>query len=207
MRTTADFPSLEEGVLAEGRDAAILHRIGESATHLAIWHRPPAPGLAGIDALDWNAIDDLDFSTPVGELDGEIAEGLIEAGYPEESRAALRNEIAMLARRFAAIMDCGAVTIRLEIIETDACRRFHADNVTARLLATLHGPGTQWIAADAPDMIHQLPTHAVAVFKGLLAVDRPEILHRSPPIAGMGGTRLLLVIDTCPPASDKAGML
>ncbi len=206
MRTTANLPSPGEGVLAEGRDAAILRRIAEGATHLAVWHRPPAPGLAGIGALDWNAIDDLDFSAPVEELDGGIAEGLIGAGYPEKLRPALRDEIAMLARRFAAIMACGAVTIRLEIIETDACRRFHADHVTARLLTTLHGPGTQWIAADAPDVIHQLPTHAAAMFKGLLAVDRPEILHRSPPIVGMGGARLLLVIDPFAPASGKAGV-
>ncbi|WP_298670710.1 DUF1826 domain-containing protein [uncultured Sphingomonas sp.] len=196
--------ALEAGLVAEGRDAAILNQIIEDTTHLAIWHRAATPGLDGIGALDWNAIDDLDFSTPVAELDGEIAEGLAEAGYPAALCPALRDEIAMLARRFAAIMACDAVTIRLEIIETDACRRFHTDNVAARLLTTLHGPTTQWIVADAPDTIRQLPAYGVAVFKGRRLAERPEILHRSPPIAGTGDTRLLLVIDPFDPAADEA---
>ena len=38
----------------------------------------------------------------------------------------------------------------LEVVRTDSCRKFHADYVTARLITTYLGEGTQWLdEADA----------------------------------------------------------
>ena len=72
--------------------------------------------------------------------------------------------------------------------------------ITLRGLLTYIGAGTQWInAADAPDpapgRINEVPPFTLAVLKGRLMGDHPAILHRSPPIAGTGRKRLLLVID------------
>lgn len=85
--------------------------------------------------------------------------------------------------------------MRLEVIDGDLCRLFHADYLTYRRLPTHVGQGTQRIRADEIKTIAQLNTGEVAFFKGrLLAEDRPS-LPRSPPIAGTGETRLLLVLD------------
>ncbi|MGY6411964.1 MAG: DUF1826 domain-containing protein, partial [Alkalilacustris sp.] len=72
--------------------------------------------------------------------------------------------------------------------------------VTARLLCTYRGTGTQLgIAPDGrdPDPIHTAPTGAVLILRGTLWPTDPSanLHHRSPPIAGTGETRLLLVLD------------
>lgn len=187
---------LEQTAAAIGTDDAILDQIMTPGTHLALWRRTRPEPLGWIDAIAWDAIDDLDFPVPVAALDADIAEGLAEAGYRngDETRA-LHHEIASLARRFAALMGCDMVRLRLEVVETDACRKFHADVVTARLLTTLSGRATQWVEVAAPDRINQLAAGDVAIFKGRLWADEPMILHRSPPIAATGDKRLLLAID------------
>lgn len=192
----------------EQADPTVLTAAARPDVHLAIWWRSVPQALEWIAGLDWETIDDLDFVAPIGRIDDEIAEGLAEAGYPGNARgAALAAEIADLARRFADIFDLGAVKIRLEVIETDACRKFHADHVVARLLTTFAGQGTQWMhtgdGAEAP--IHQMRPGDVGIFKGRLSVEEPAIMHRSPPIAGKAEHRLLLAID--PALAQPAGAL
>jgi hypothetical protein len=108
---------------------------------------------------------------------------------------ALVDEIADLARCFARLTGCTALRLRLEVVETDACRKFHVDQLCARLLCTLSGPGTQWIEAGGGSQVMQMAAGEVGIFKGRLWAEEPAILHRSPPIAALGDTRLLLVLD------------
>lgn len=192
VRTVASAVAIERG------DPSVLEAVARPEVHLAIWNRPLPAALAWLPTLDFTKIDDLDFLTSLDAAEAEIAEGLAEAGYPAGDRAdALIDELCGHARRFAAIQRLDAVTIRLEVIETDACRKFHADHVTARLLTTLVGSGTQWIhgVADPDTPIRQLRTGDVGIFKGRLGADPVGILHRSPPILETGETRLLLAID------------
>jgi hypothetical protein len=196
---------LEQTVAAIGTDEAILDQIKIADTHLALWCRTRPEQLGWVDKIAWDTIDDLDFPFPIASLETDIADGLEEAGYPRnEDRRVLHDEIASLARRFATLMGCDWIRLRLEIVETDACRKFHADVVTARLLTTLSGPATQWIETAAPDRINQLAAGDVAIFKGRLWAEEPMILHRSPPIAGTGDKRLLLAIDPYDPARKAA---
>ena len=87
------------------------------------------------------------------------------------------------------------MAVRLDVVDTDACRRFHADYVPLRLLCTYVGPGTQWHRCDRADRVEQLAAGEVAIFKGRDALDPPVLLHRSPPISRTGERRLLLVLD------------
>lgn len=186
------------GFAVQQADCSVLIAAATPDVHLALWWRSLPNGLDWIAELDWDGIEDLDFVSPVADLDEAIAQGVAESGYPTDGRAVvLAREIADLARHFATIFDLTAVKIRLEVIDTDACRKFHADTVIARLLTTFIGQGTQWILATngADALIHQMRTGDVGIFKGRLSVDEPAILHRSPPIAGSGETRLLLAID------------
>lgn len=188
-------------VAVERDDPAALEAVARPEVHLAIWNRPLPLALAWLPQLDWTKIDDLDFTTTLEALEADMAEGLAEAGYPAGARRdALAEEIIDHARRFAAIQKINALAIRLEVIETDACRKFHADHVTARLLTTLVGLGTQWIHGDvgSDTPIRQLHTGDVTIFKGRLGTETPAILHRSPPIGDTGDTRLLLAIDPAP---------
>ncbi|WP_294331173.1 DUF1826 domain-containing protein [uncultured Sphingomonas sp.] len=189
------------GMAVERCDPAVLESVARPEVHLAVWRRSLPAALGWLAALDWEAIDDLDLVTPIDAVDVAVAEGLAEAGYPAGLQGeALTDEIVGHARRFAALQGLAAVSLRLEVIETDACRKFHADYVAARLLTTLVGSGTQWIhGVEAPDTpIRCLRTGDVGIFKGRLAVEQPVILHRSPPIERSGETRLLLAINPAP---------
>ena len=84
--------------------------------------------------------------------------------------------------------------LRLEVVETDACRKFHADNVSARLLMPLVGPGTQWVHTGDDDIVQALQPGEVGLFKGWKWTEAPRILHRSPPVAATGETRLLFAL-------------
>lgn len=184
------------GSVVIGLQESILSTITDRDVHLALWDRTRPATLAWLDHLPWDEIDDIDQVVEKAAAPSAIAQALEDAGYPAGAdRQALHGEIVDRAGFFARIMGCERLRWRLEVVETDACRRFHADMVTARLLVSLSGPTTQWIHADAPDNIRAMRLGAVGLFKGRLLTEYPRILHRSPPIAGTEQTRLLLVIN------------
>ena len=55
----------------------------------------------------------------------------------------LAGDVAALAFIMAEVMRSPLLHLRLEAVSTDACRRFHIDNMTARMLCTYRGAGTQ----------------------------------------------------------------
>ena len=182
--------------VARGSHEDVLARITEPDVHLAMWDRLRPAELAWIDDLSWDEIDDIDRMIDAAAVSPCIASTLEDAGYPTGVEGeALHGEIASLVRRFAEIMGCDRMRWRLEVVETDACRKFHADMVSARLLMSLSGSTTQWVHVDMPDDVRDMRLGAAGLFKGRLWAENPRILHRSPPIAGTGRTRLLLVIN------------
>ena len=169
-----------------------LAGIADPATALAIWQRPLPPLLRdALAGLDCDTVDDIALDA----VDARLDTVLRAAGYPEAIVTPLAADIGLLLDRHAELTNSNRPALRLEVVETDACRRFHADYVTLRLLCTYIGPGTQWHRTATPDAIEQVPTGAVALFKGRLLLDPPLLLHRSPPIEATGGRRLMLVID------------
>lgn len=164
---------------------------------LALWERDlSAVLLDAVDRLDLEAVDDVDLTIDFPAATPMLAASLIASGYPERAARPLAADMLNLGEQLAALTDVARVRLRLEVVETDACRKFHADYVTLRLLATYRGPATQWVRTLAPDTIEQVERGAAAVFKGRLMLERPTILHRSPPLAATGEQRLLLTVDT-----------
>lgn len=173
-----------------------LRTILDDGCSLAIWKRTPSTTVRNLaTTFDRESIEDIDSTIPAIDAARYAAALLGAAGYDIATAVALAEEIGCLSECLGLVIPTETLRLRLEVIETDACRRFHADMVAVRLLATLRGPGTQWIRADAPDAIEEIPSGAVALFKGRLLDDKAVILHRSPPIAGTGQDRLVLVID------------
>ena len=185
-----------DDIVAFGHDRASLDAIARPDAALAIWWRSlPDPLHAALASLDLDTVDDMSFDFAAEEpVDGALA----DAGYADPVATLLAEDIGLLVRRHAALTGEDRLRLRLEVIETDACRRFHADFVTLRLLCSYVGPGTQWCRADAADAICEVPTGAVGVFKGRLLLDPPTILHRSPPIGATCERRLVLAIDPLP---------
>jgi hypothetical protein len=208
------------GTLAEhvaiGSHASVLSRILSPRITLAVWRRPPPDGLGQI--LDGDALKDfvgLRVVAPAANLPNLLPDALAAAGVAVEAVGDLVAEISDLGLGFAELTEQPEVDVRLECITGDACRKFHADWVTVRLITTYQGRGTEWLeledAAALADgaSIAQLPVRSlvagdVALLKGRLWADDRALVHRSPPIAGTGERRLVLVINPGDFAPDEA---
>lgn len=194
----AHFPAAVAHV-ASGPGPAILAALHDPAINLVVWERTLGDDLrAALAAVDLGQLQDVRLALPVYALQAGLSPALAAAGWHAPALAA---DVADLAQRFAGVMACTAVEIRLDVVRGDACRRFHADYVPARLVTTYLGPGTDWLPDDARDetAVRRLAAGAVGLFKGRTWPTERPIIHRSPPIAGTGQFRMVLVIN---PAQD-----
>lgn len=171
----------------------VLPGIAHPDAGLAVWDRELPPGLH--DALMLLDLDEIDDVSAYLSVDERPDATLRAAGYPDQVSAPIAADIALLIRLHAALTGARRLSLRLEVIDTDACRRFHSDYMRLRLICTYVGPGTQWHRIAVPDAVNPVRTGSVAVFKGRLLLDPPTVLHRSPPIVASGERRLVLVID------------
>jgi hypothetical protein len=180
----------------------------DAGVTLAVWTRRAPPGLAAwLDALPPECLPHGRFVCEPVTVPARLAVLCDQAGLGHgRARALLIADIANLATRFARIAAVRRVDLRLEALDHDSCWRFHRDRVGLRLNATYRGPGTQWppleLAARASraqrryrGTLNELPRFAVGLFKGERRAGAAAILHRSPPIAGSGKTRLFLCLN------------
>jgi hypothetical protein len=190
-----------------GPDRETLSAVLMQGVNLAIWERAKRPTLPD----DLASVEDIEKAIALDHAEQELQSALIETGYPPQQIGEWTAVLSDYARLLGDLADCAQVSVRLEVIDSDACRKFHCDYVTLRLIVTLAGPGTQWLdngdalrlyAGDdlATLRIRDIATGHVALFKGREWAPDDAIVHRSPPIAGSGQQRLVLVID---PAPDK----
>jgi hypothetical protein len=64
---------------------------------------------------------------------------------------AIDNEILLACETLALLLGCSHVGIRLATLRAPMCPTFHVDQVPCRMLTTLCGLGTQWIAGNDVD--------------------------------------------------------
>ncbi|NVK35023.1 MAG: DUF1826 domain-containing protein [Rhodobacteraceae bacterium] len=190
-----------------GKEAEILEHIARPAIAATIWKRKPTVDFQKwVDGLGRGHLPALRVILPV-----EQAESAVQAACdvkhlePGPERDMLASDIGALAYIFGTIMDARSLQIRLDVCLGAMCPKFHLDNVTARLLCTYRGPGTQYVleAEQNRSSCHsQLATGDVAIFKGHKwpSEEACSLLHRSPSMQHGTGPRLLLVIDAvdCP---------
>ncbi|MFI0397385.1 DUF1826 domain-containing protein [Paracoccus jiaweipingae] len=189
--------------IMQSSDPAVLAMIGQPDIAAVVWQRALPPALTeGLAALPADQLPALRVQVPLAQVGPQVqaacrASGLGDAGI----RQALADDIATLAQALAGVTGQTRLTLRLDPVSTDACRRFHIDNVRARLLCTYRGQGTQLAAPGRDATPDQLPTGAAAILRGARwpGAQATGLRHRSPPIAGSGETRLLLVIDPAGP--------
>ena len=133
--------------------------------------------------------------------------------------AVFSKDVAELVEIFCCLFDQKNVGLRLKVLDSAMCPRFHVDRVPCRLVTTYHGMATQWLpdsAADRsklgtgnggfpddasglftqPQSIQSMRRGDVALLKGELWEDNEGsgIIHRSPHISN-SDPRLLLTLD------------
>ncbi|WOE73876.1 DUF1826 domain-containing protein [Alterisphingorhabdus coralli] len=180
--------------------------IQEQGCNLAIWKRSlpfnPEPLLA-------DETRGVRCSVAANNPAPILTQELQAAGFTaSESLDRLITDICRLCDMFQPVADTPNIEVRVEVVTNNACRKFHGDYVSARLITTYTGPGTEWLDNDdamrvdqghEPHMINQMAAGDVGIFKGRLVTEWPAI-HRSPPIEGTGAARLIVVLN---PESDQ----
>ncbi|ATG36079.1 hypothetical protein PhaeoP23_01944 [Phaeobacter piscinae] len=112
----------------------------------------------------------------------------------------LQADVTRLAGAFSSLMDTRYLRFRLDVVTTNACRKFHIDAIAARLVCTYRGTGTQLGLShqgEPPAHVQTVATGFPLLLRGTRWPAQPAsgLLHRSPPIEGSGETRLVLVLD------------
>ncbi len=126
----------------------------------------------------------------------------------------LLEDISELVEQFSQITKVTSFRVLLATIDTNMCRKFHADINSLRMLCTYVGPGTLWLPDTAvnsdshkikdknqsmevnEDSAQQVNSGDVIILKGALYPEANAVLHRSPIIEKTGEKRLLLRVDT-----------
>lgn len=179
-------------------DSTVLATIDQPQVTLAVWERPsplPAPALADFPTIR--------FAANTQGVVAKVRDAL--APLPAEPwHETLAADVARLAMLYATWTGEERVEVRIERVTGNGCWKFHADYVGLRLITTYCGQATQWLPQDAPDETapRALSAGDVGLFKGRERAGDRAIIHRSPPIAGTGEDRLLLVIDAPWPEAD-----
>ena len=187
-----------------------LDAITKPGCAAVIWRRqPPTEVQSWFDRMEPSHLPSARLILAPSAVPDAIGHLSDMSGLPVGSeRSWLEADIADLATRFASLMKAPYLRVRLDIVTTNACRKFHIDAIRSRLICTYLGPGTQYgISTDgaAPTRVFQVATGAPMSLRGTLWPETPKsgLLHRSPPIAGTGTTRFVLVLDPIDDLEDE----
>lgn len=179
-----------------------LSAIADDDCAAAIWQRPVDPAFgAWVGALAPAQLPNARVILRPDHVRDAVEQICDAAATPEAAeRAWLVADVNAMAGAFAAMMQAPYLRLRLDVVTTNACRKFHIDAVTARLVCTYRGTGTQYglsVNKAEPVQIETVPTGAPIVLRGTRwpATPNAGLRHRSPPIEGTGETRLMLVLD------------
>jgi len=176
----------------------------------AIWQRQPLPAfqawINGLEATILPSVHQILKPQDVITVLTEVCDKSLVEGRSHWRR--LIMDIADLSKLFCDLMAAPYIRLRLEPITSNACQKFHIDAITARLVCTYRGTGTQYgnsVDGADPERIFTVPTGTPILLRGTLWPEQPRasLLHRSPPIEGSGETRLVLVLDPIFDLEDK----
>ncbi|MEM6810319.1 MAG: DUF1826 domain-containing protein [Pseudomonadota bacterium] len=144
--------------------------------------------------------------------DRAVTEEQVHRAVESEASACLVDEIDSATQLMADLLGCTGAGIRVATLNGPMCPRFHVDYVPCRMIMTLMGPGTEWIAHDEVDRVafegrtnetipvvegkevRHLKAGSWTLMKGGTWADDlfHGVVHRSPHYAG---DRLLVSID------------
>lgn len=112
----------------------------------AIWQRHPLPTFQRwIDELDPDLLPCARLITRPDRIPNAVREVCDSTGTPDcAERNRLIDDVGALASIFACLMRPPWLRLRFDVVNTNACRKFHVDAVTARLICTYRGTGTEY---------------------------------------------------------------
>ena len=206
-----------QGKFIVGQTLDVLTEVYQQDTNMVVWQRQSDNKLeAAIDAF---LTEKTSFKRNIA-LTPELALDTIHKALGNTNDVLpLSQNIAELVEMFCCLFELERAGLRLTILDSAMCPRFHVDRVPCRLVTTYKGVATQWLphslinrsalgvraVKDAQDQsglyqnkddIQQLTEGDVALLKGELwpGNENAGLVHRSPAVS-VGEKRLLLTLD------------
>jgi hypothetical protein len=185
---TASVLSPLHGVTAW--DGEVVAAFDGGAEDILVMQRPPLPGIAEAVAtarvLYWRS------TVTAADAVARAAEALdaLRIVHP-----VLAADIVGLSRSFLTQFGVEEASLRVEVVDKQSCPKFHCDNVRIRLVTTYHGPTTEYVRADEPDLVRAAPLFALVFLKGHKHSSHADAVHHRSPGVPPGGKRLCVILD------------
>jgi hypothetical protein len=161
-------------------------RIHDTHIEGVIWNREfPSTVSSFIDSINIVGATDSRFCSSVDDVAEKAAMTLQTLGLSKSpAQNWLINDIQKLATGIGKILSTSQLQVRIDLVESNACKKFHRDNVKARLICTYRGPGTVYGIApmgDEPKHYEHVETGYPILLKGKLWSKATDhiLLHRS----------------------------
>lgn len=198
----------------QGDTPKALTGILDDGVNLALWQRQLPAHIADFGRLLLSLNEPLAESLSL-EMPGDDAEpnlhGLASGFSDLEGYEGFIADVSWLVSAFAFLLGAQRIGLRLRVLDTAMCPRFHVDHVPVRLITTYAGVGSQWLKEGAMDrrqlgkpdaepqdesLIQQITSGEVALLKGEKwhGNEGFGLIHRSPQPAP-GQRRLILTLD------------
>ncbi len=194
--------STDQGGVVIDDDISGFASIRRADCPAVLWQRSIDPGFTTwINGLPVDSLPRIRTVLRPGDVTARLISLCETIGLrASEERFWLINDVAQIAEKFAKTMEAEFIRLRMDVVDTNACRKFHIDYLTARLVCTYRGTGTQFGVSetgDDPTVISTVATGVPIVMRGKKWPVEPDrhFVHRSPPIEGTGETRLVVVLD------------
>lgn len=199
-----------------GNDPSVLADIFEENVNIATWRRELSDELRDVVSKVVASSGSLTVSMSVAP---DNAFESIRESIGTGRDCPLSKDVAELVDMFCYLLGVKRAGLRLAVLDSAMCPKFHVDRVPCRLITTYQGTGTEWLQHESvnrsmlglgsggkpdhesglyrsPDDIEKLKAGDVALMKGELWENNEGagLVHRSPGVDD-GIARLLLSLD------------
>lgn len=203
---------LETNSAVTGHEISVLTDIYQDQVNMAIWERE-------LDGDVEDAVAALIQSQPGFRRSVMVSPSRVIEAMGVKFPIAFASDLAQVVDAFCCLFEISSVGLRIKVLESAMCPRFHVDRVPCRLVTTYAGPGSQWLRNDVvdrsklghgamglpdeqsgvysqPSEISQLTSGDVALLKGELWTgnEGKGLVHRSPSLV-KGAKRLVVTLD------------
>ncbi|MEJ6474490.1 DUF1826 domain-containing protein [Pseudoalteromonas piscicida] len=184
----------------------VLTKIYQADCNLAVWQQALSQDLKQ-DIRDFlETTPNIDITEQIST--SNIAEEVTESLKKHHFDAQVVTHIVSIIDMFSCLFELRIVGLRLKTLHSAMCPKFHVDKVPVRLVTTLAGAGSEWLAnskvkrenntliIDHDVIAESLECGDVALLKGerWAGNEGRGLVHRSPK-ATQNQKRLLLTLD------------
>ena len=138
-------------------DCLLSDRIGDFAAiydegvELVSVSRPASGSLDALAEHLFASRQDVRIEWEQAARDADAPMAALSMSIDAGCLGALCEEITLASDMLSELVGCERIGIRVTTLRRPMCPRFHVDHIPCRMLVTIGGPGTEWIASGDVD--------------------------------------------------------